>query len=546
MNPMRNVMLVDDDVPVLDFMKRAIDWEQLGLRLVGMFENGAKAYEYAASVQAPDILVTDIGMPHMNGLQLIEKVKALRPELSVVILSCHDEFKYAQQAIKLGVDDYILKETIEPEMLGELLRGIVARLEGREAAVVAGAGDLADKLPDSGRSIVKERFIRSMLYNPLSAPEAWKETASEFGIRLGSAPYLPVLLVIDRFSEARARFVSEDSCMFAVENVTDELLGRYGGDAASFRVANRELLLLFGTGTDESGRSVGLYRVEPALRRIRGALGNYLKLSVSFVAGGSSSVDPHRLRDEMRRLAASGEHRFYLPEGTIGELAEREFSRDDLFAYYPEALETFRHVVLRQEAERIEPVVRLWADRIRERRFAPETVKQWFMKLLLDLHMKFMTMERVPSAFSREALHQTFLEADRLDRLASIAAEYMREAAMRMSAIYGQPRRAEISEAQRFVALNAHRKISLEEVAAHLHLNASYFSRLFKKETNETFVDFVTRTKMEKAKELLDLSRYTVHEIAERLGYDNKSYFVKLFKAHCGMKPGEYAGKARE
>ncbi|MEF3307434.1 response regulator [Paenibacillus sp. GYB004] len=540
--PARSVVIVDDDVPVLDFLRHAIPWDKLGLRLAGAFENGAKAYEHAVNAEPPDLLITDIGMPQMDGLQLTERVKKLKPDVSVIILSCHDEFKYAQQAIKLGVDDYVLKETVSPATLEELLRTVVKRLEEREAAEGAGKRLASEVQSVHNRSIRKEQFIRSLLYHPIADIAGWRELASGFGIRLGSAPVLPVLLVVDNYPEAKARFVSEDNCIFAVENVTEELLRSYGGDVAAFRVTHRELLLLFGPDPGVSGGTVGKYRVESVLKRIRAALGSYLKLSVTCMMGIASS-DPLLLRSDMQRLADGRTSRFYLPEGVIADWAEPVFTQDDLFALYPQALDECRKVVLLQETDRIEPVVLAWAARIREGGYPPEAVKEWFLKMVLDLHMKFKTMEHVPSAYSREALHQTFLEAERLDRLSRYTIEAMREAASRMGAIYGQPQRAEIAEAQRFVELNIHRKISLEEVADHLHLNASYFSRLFKKETNETFVDFVTRTKMEKAKELLDLSRYTVREVADRLGYDNKSYFVKLFKAFCGVTPKEYGGK---
>ena len=97
-------------------------------------------------------------------------------------------------------------------------------------------------------------------------------------------------------------------------------------------------------------------------------------------------------------------------------------------------------------------------------------------------------------------------------------------------------------EACKYVSLNLGRRISLEEVAARLHLNPSYFSRLFKKETGMTFIEYVTRLKMERAKELLDQTPLSVGEICERLGYDNQSYFIKTFKAHAGSTPLEYRG----
>jgi two-component system response regulator YesN len=102
--------------------------------------------------------------------------------------------------------------------------------------------------------------------------------------------------------------------------------------------------------------------------------------------------------------------------------------------------------------------------------------------------------------------------------------------------------RSEMVAACQYVSLNLDKRITLEEVAELLHLNASYFSRLFKKETGETFIEYITRMKVERAKELLDQTGFSVGKICEMLGYDNQSYFIKIFKAHTGMTPIVYKG----
>ncbi|QGS69960.1 AraC family transcriptional regulator [Oceanobacillus sp. 143] len=102
------------------------------------------------------------------------------------------------------------------------------------------------------------------------------------------------------------------------------------------------------------------------------------------------------------------------------------------------------------------------------------------------------------------------------------------------------PKRNEVIEAQKYVLSNLDRKITLKNVAEFLHLNSSYFSRLYKQETNENFIDFVNKSKMEKAKELIDSSNVTIENISEMLGFDSKSYFIRTFKKYLGMSPTEY------
>lgn len=99
---MYNVMLVDDDYPVIELLSETIPWEEMGLRLMGSYDNGLSAWEFAKT-QPPDILITDIGMPRMNGLELSERIREVKPDVRIAILSCHSEFHYAQQAMRLSI-----------------------------------------------------------------------------------------------------------------------------------------------------------------------------------------------------------------------------------------------------------------------------------------------------------------------------------------------------------------------------------------------------------------------------------------------------------
>ena len=536
---MYRAMLVDDDVPVLEFLTKLVPWERLGLTLCGAFENGRLAYEAAQKTQ-PDLLITDIGMPQMDGIELIRRLKEANPRMAVVILSCHDEFRYAQQAIQLNVDDYVLKESVQPDSFAETIVRAVGRLKERQQnRVPFSAGDSANAPSDM--SVLKERFIRSTLYNPLIDREDWMRKAEFFGVDLRSMRYVPAIMTIDRYSETKARFFSEENFAFAVENVVDELL-QNEQNAVSFRLSHRETAFLF--GMPPTLKVNGYALIDQTIGRIRSALNMYLKTGVSF-AVGEPSDDPVRLREAMFRMAEGADERFYWDECSVNRYKETPFSPDDLFVHYAEAAEQFRQIVVSQAIQDVAPVVRFWVERVRARRYRPEMVKEFFLKIFLDLHVKFKTLQYFPSAYSQEALHRTFLEIDNVHQLGERVVRLLDEAVRAMSRIIDQSERAEIAEAHRYVEMNLHRKIGLNEAARHLHLNPSYFSRLFKKETGESFIEYVTRRKMEKAKELMDASSYPVHQIAEMLGYDNKSYFVKLFRQYTGMTPIEYIGRVR-
>src|SRR5690606_3997986 len=120
-------IIADDQMPVLQYLQAKIAWHELGIELLSLCSDGEEAWEACRSIQ-PHILSTDIGMRLMSGLELIEKARASNPELKAVILSCHEEFHYAQRAVKLNVKDYILKESMNEQQLHDILQRLVQEL----------------------------------------------------------------------------------------------------------------------------------------------------------------------------------------------------------------------------------------------------------------------------------------------------------------------------------------------------------------------------------------------------------------------------------
>jgi two-component system, response regulator YesN len=172
-------------------------------------------------------------------------------------------------------------------------------------------------------------------------------------------------------------------------------------------------------------------------------------------------------------------------------------------------------------------------------------VKDWVLKLLLDAKLKLQSILHNRPVQSIDVNHNELLEIDSLTELREWLISHCLAAVTAADQKAGQSRRTEVAEACQFVSLHLDRKISLEEVAEHLFMNPSYFSRLFKKETGETFIEYVTRIKMYRAKELLDQTGASVGKICETLGYDNQSYFIKLFKSFAGVTPVEYRSQQK-
>ncbi|MHA6530819.1 helix-turn-helix domain-containing protein [Paenibacillus sp. BAC0078] len=535
---MYKVMLVDDDYPVIELLSESIRWEELGFDLMGTHENGESAWEHAQQ-EMPDILITDIGMPRMNGLELSARVKELKPGVRIAILSCHNEFQYAQQAMRLNVQDYLLKDALDPEDLVGLLRRFKESMEEENRA--GWENSRIKHLFRETRELRKERSIKNFIHQPLLSPEKWMDEVAEYGLFQHEEFCLPVIAYLEDYRHVKYRFSSDQTLHFAVSNVMNEVLDGMKPRGLYIGYNVRASFLLF---SYRPGLHGNIYAEAAAgLKVIQSTLSRVLKVRMSFITGEGAGT-PKELKQQLSELLNAEEQRFYLvPE----EIAKRKTVHPpsipgNLFAHYDQATAELREVLLGRQAEQARAVTEKWISLICNEKYPPEMVKDWTLKLLLDLKLKLHSLQYIRPAYSADTLYKEIVDIDSLLALREWLDSHLESIVAAKGAGAGGSKRAEVTEACQYVSLRLGARISLDEVADHLHLNASYFSRLFKKETGITFIEYVTRLKMERAKELLDGTHSTVGEICEQLGYDNQSYFIKTFKVHAGVTPAEYRG----
>jgi two-component system response regulator YesN len=533
---MYNVMLVDDDFPVIELLSEAIDWKALGLELVGTYENGMDAWEEAQR-SMPDILITDIGMPKMDGLELIGKLKQHKANMRVAILSCHSEFQYAQQAMRLNVQDYLLKDVLNPEDLEHLLHQFKNSLdEERESSWQESN---LKQLVQGTKELRKEQWIKNFIEQPLLSPKEWLKEAQEFGLLLKGEACLPVIGYIEHYRLAKQRFMSDQTLRFAMNNVIEEVLQSVPSKGLHASYSSKQSLFLF---TYCPSLKLNIYdQAAESLKLVQTALYKSLKLGMSFIIEESCST-AEQLKQSLMSLLGRSEQRFYLEEGSIVKSDSAVKPSGDLFSLYDQTSGEFRELLLAKRPDSVEEVVERWASLIRTNEYAPEAVKDWVLKLLLDLRLKMQSIQMLRPGFSAETLHKEIVNMDSLSELKLWLIERLQALVALAGMGAGTSVRPEVLKACQYVSLNLDKRISLEEVAEHLFLNPSYFSRMFKKETGENFIEYITRLKMERAKELLDQTGYAVGKICEMLGYDNRSYFIKIFKSHVGVTPAEYRG----
>lgn len=457
---MYRVAIVDDDIVVLSFLEKMIDWEAYGFTLTHVFRDSLKAAEQLLEDQV-DLVITDIGMPRMNGIELIRYLRESGRPVQSVILSCHDEFHFAQQALKLGTLDYMLKETMEIDSVEELLNRVKERLDEEQLR---------------SASFLQEEAIAYFQQEP--EQDRWFACV---------------------FTEEKASWV--------------------------------QVPVLQG----EMPKKSRLYVYEEAY---------FLEIEKSEAVGFLNSwARPHTVlySDNRAKLLAHKEQRFYLPKGACAAVVDVPFQETDWFSSYDHGYQKAEHALFQESEEALCEWTENTFCRLIDKQPHPDIARSWAVKLLVDLEMKVRSLYGTTGKTAR--VDPDVKQAPTVLALKGALLAALEELRCCVKSRLDAPLHSEITKAQKYVRLHIDQKIGLQEVADHLHLNASYFSRLYKQQTGETFIAYVTKEKMNRAKELLDQTERTVEEIADLLGYEHKSYFVKTFKKQYGIPPKEYRSR---
>jgi|GEM_PF-57322 len=507
------VLLVDDERLILDGITRMVDWSSLRTELAGTARNGLEAYERIRE-RTPDIVISDIRMPGMDGLELVAKTCETHPGVRFILLSGYGEFEYARQAMQYGVRHYLLKPTSETK-IAQALREVVEELERgeeREAFVRQMNQRLAKVMPH-----VKEQVLKEFVINKTYGRQDWAYYRGLFRLEMDR----PVRLVL-----LKPEGAFEYEHLFALKNIAEETLG---SALLGTTIGDHALVLI---EDDEDPRE--LHR---KLGRVRRTFRDYYKMDVTVAL--SEAGDIAGARNLYQQTLQCLHHRFYLDEGgliTYSDTLAAPSEREEAFEFDEERL------ILSVRSGHVADAERSVADffaRLKKAQLSIDLTRSYVIQLyvsLLRLVPKEMNegyrhIARIADMNSLQAM-QTFLGT----KVRDIARHHFEQNTVRHTAIVR--RVLDIIEANL-----ANADLSLSLVAGEmLYMNPDYLGKLFKKETGEKFSQYVMKRRIKKAVELIaEQPDIKIYELAERVGYgDNPQYFSQVFKKVMGCSPTEY------
>lgn len=524
---MLKVIIADDEARVCSLIKMLIDWEALGMELAGTAANGLEALELVERCR-PDILITDIRMPGCHGLELIERAKKISPQLEIVIISGYAHFEYAQSAIRHGVGDYLLKPINQQELMTTLEKLGQRCLSRRQL------GSEVEQLRKSSREDTQQlqgRLMQDLLSQRLSTATAGR-LWEEYRFRAREGLLQVALLKMDyepgTFAPASFAVLTEKAEKVFRQEVGPVCLA---------------MLTHFGEGVGGVLLNYAPDQGKGVRKRLRACL-NQLEAQRAMFGGLEFSLAVGPAVGEVEKLpeaclAAVLTAMERLTEGT-GRMLEHlpppsGIDRDRALKGCRALVEERAEHITRQEVDAA-------VDQIeQEVRRTPHVRGSEIHDLVLSAGRMFLQR---PEIQGRERLLSAYeaacRQASRAERLFAVLRDMLSE---QLALIAEQQRSGAtrpIRVARQYVQQHYHEPITLEQVCEAAGFSASYFSAMFKKETGEGFVKYLTRVRIEHAKELLQQTNLPVTDICSRVGYNDLKHFTQTFKKETSLSPGQY------
>ena len=502
---MKRVLIVDDDFLVRTYLKQMINWEQEGFYIIGDAKNGREALKILQRDGA-DILIADVSMPIMDGIELTRQVKKLSPRTHILILSCHDDFVYVKQAMKLGIDDYLLKNDLSEETLLDALHKISFESEDN--------GEI-ERLALIGRKKLREDFFKAFDAGETDKLEKLSLDA-EINSKFQSAA---MFMIIPEKWHEREQLLTDaerENFLSAFSEMTLNTCRNLLGDKIQPLIFDSRREDFFHWGLIVDG---GTFDTAQRLQTFAKLYFN-LELKIFFTPPKKNLVE---LSEQWQKIYVARADSFYSDEKIISaeDLLPLEVKiPDELKISVRELMEA-----LNFSDEDFSAALEIFRKKLLNAKLHPEILST------------FMTEQ---SAESERNLLPSPLQAENFSTWFSEWEKFLKNLRARQGKDYLHPA---IRLALRYIDEHRQEDISQTDVADAVHLNTSYFSTLFKKFVGKGFNDYIIELRLAHVKENLATTSDKIKNIAAAEGFNDYQYFIKVFKKNTGLTPGQYREK---
>jgi two-component system response regulator YesN len=534
---MIKVLVVEDEISICTLIINLINWIPGELVLVGTAANGVEGFDRIVELQ-PDLVITDIRMPGISGLELIEKVKASNLDPMFIIISGHKEFDYARNAIKFGVEDYLLKP-IKRDELNNALSKIINKHKTHLSQINQQA-DIHTQLTQSIQTIRHDRLFKYFYLSDHNTPrrEAILKDGHEFSFQEG---HFRILLVCADLIDPS---LAEDSqSNFALEKLCDSISNLMASLTYECEYALQGTTASFVMNYRPNGHLISKVQMELTEMILNH---EYKYDCLKFCLAMGEEVD------QLNDLGRSTLTAKYAIEHRLGNPDVSLIKYEDL-APLGKAVE--HHLNEKEKGEFVRcitalnaPAMKLWLSSYFQSDYSDDPVNRYLLYFecdqLVSLLRQTLTTSGLVEADPADLADQQIKQKQRSTRdknqLIDYTSHYIEAQIEAISHSKDQQEIQPIKFCKQYISEHYMEQITLDHIARELYLNPVYLGSLFKSKTGISFTNWLLSVRIEKAKELLKTTRHSIYEVAELVGYSDAKHFSRLFFKIEGIKPIEY------
>jgi two-component system, response regulator YesN len=509
------VLVADDEKIILEGISSVVDWKALNTELVATARNGMEAYEKIIDLE-PDIVISDIRMPGMDGLSLVSKVNKKFPSIKFILLSGFNDFEYARTAMQYGVKKYLLKPCNE-EKITAALHDVITELKEQNVKDTF-VSDLRAKY-EKAQPYIKSHLLMEFLTSKNYSNKDLSYYQRLFDIEIENEKVRLILFKVE------GDFTYQD--LYAIKNIGADI---FDSILLNSNIGEYALFLIKDNNDWE--------KLHDQITQIRQLISQYFKRDTTVAISEGDSIG--NARNLYREAMECLEHRFYLGEGSI-------ITKKDLFpinTHFPsERIMDEQQIILKIKSGHIQDVgkeIDIIFEKMADLRIGIDLTKSYCIQLYLSV------IQTVDVEHMQDYLMGTsaLLGMETVQQMK----EYIEAAAKKMTnEYYNHFKSKQSSVIDRVIEIVeenlSNPDLSLKMVANNiLYMNPDYLGKLFKQETGQRFSAYLTKQRIEKAVEyILEMDNVKVGTLAEMIGFkDNPQYFSQVFRKYTGYTPSEY------
>lgn len=511
---MIKVLLVDDDLLVRNYLKQLISWEQYGYVIVGDYKNGKEAYKAVYAEDTPDIIITDVCMPVMNGIDLIEELKKVGNQARIIVLSCHDDFQYVKRALQFGADEYILKNELTEKTLLDVLQKVSSGIVKSEKK----PEDL-NWLLSFGEKKLQQDFV-TFLFSGYENNIELGEYLEQLKINADFNYYEMILIS----SKKKNQSILPDSFLSIGLDILRQ--GNYSLAVEFYGIQAEDWVLFLIDFHKVNNLVVEKETIRKISEKIESMSRDYFSIEVENVTSGLIQKKKgffhcfFQLQCRMRAI-------FY---GVNVREIEMNF-REDQFKGLPykcdEIITYLENCTLVKNYESY--VDQIIFD---------------LKNLLVDPKLVFSWVNQIGERLlEREMIEPSEKVFYGIEDVRDILYKYGQ--CINSSQIDEDSVHPSICSAKEYIAQHYHENLSLNVISNAVYLSPAYFSALFKNEVGISFSKYLLKYRIEKVKGNLNKTTKKLKDIAEAAGFFDYQHFCKVFRVVTGKSPKQYREDVR-